>query len=102
MNILIQLIALSFIALSSAAQSSSLDLPDASPSRMEQRIIELSAFGKNAGGGVSRLAFGQHDIDARHYIRALMTQAGLVVRIDAAGNLIGRKEDSEPLPPKGR
>jgi N-carbamoyl-L-amino-acid hydrolase len=99
MNILIQLIALPFIALSSVAHSSSLDLPDASPSRMEQRIIELSAFGKNAGGGVSRLAFGQHDIDARHYIRALMTQAGLVVRIDAAGNLIGRKEGSESLPP---
>jgi N-carbamoyl-L-amino-acid hydrolase len=74
-------------------------LPLASAERVAQRIMELSAFGKNPEGGVSRVAFSQHDIDGRQYIRSLMTQAGLEVRIDAAGNLIGSKAGQESLPP---
>ncbi len=74
-------------------------LPRASAERMEQRIIELSAFGRNSQGGVNRVAFSQHDIDARHYIGSLMTQAGLEINIDSAGNLIGRREGQVNLPP---
>ena len=81
------------------AQTKPQGIPRASPERMEQRIMELSAYGRNPKGGVSRVAFSQHDIDARHYIMALMTQAGLLVRVDTAGNLIGRKEGQETLPP---
>ncbi|RPH95868.1 MAG: Zn-dependent hydrolase [Lysobacterales bacterium] len=59
--------------------------------RIERHILELSAFGANPGGGVSRVAFSQADVDGREYIRGLMLQAGLEVRIDTAGNLIGRR-----------
>ncbi len=69
------------------------------PERIEQHIMELSAFGKNPEGGVSRVAFSQADLDARRYIGGLMNQAGLQVTVDAAGNLIGFREGSESLPP---
>jgi N-carbamoyl-L-amino-acid hydrolase len=64
--------------------------------RIEQRIMRLSEFGKNPQGGVSRVAFSDADIQARSYIVSLMQQAGLTVRIDAAGNIIGRKEGRDP------
>jgi len=66
---------------------------------IEQHIIELSAFGRNEDGGVDRVAFSQADLDARAYIQALMAQAGLDVRIDTAGNVIGRREGNENLAP---
>lgn len=67
--------------------------------RIEQQIIELSAFGRNQDGGVDRVAFGQADIEGRDYIRALMASAGLDVRVDTAGNIIGRRDGSEDLRP---
>jgi len=63
--------------------------------RIEQHIIELSAFGRNQQGGVDRVAYSEADLDARRYVSGLMNQAGLEVRIDAAGNLIGRREGRE-------
>jgi len=69
------------------------------PEQIEQHIMELSAFGRNPEGGVSRVAFSQADLDGREYISGLMAQAGLQVTVDAAGNLIGFREGSENLPP---
>lgn len=60
--------------------------------RMEERIQALSEFGRNAQGGVDRVAFSQADVEGRQYILSLMEQAGLKVRIDTAGNIIGRRE----------
>jgi len=71
----------------------------ADPKRMEERILKLSEFGRNPEGGVSRVAFSDADIQGRAYISSLMEQAGLKVRVDAAGNLIGRREGrSSQLP----
>jgi len=67
----------------------------ANPERMEQHIKALSAFGANADGGVDRIAFSEADLSARAYIRDLMREAGLTVRLDTAGNIIGRREGSE-------
>jgi len=67
----------------------------ADPERMEERIHALGEFGKNAAGGVSRLAFSDADLAGREYIKELMQQAGLQVRVDTAGNIIGRREGSE-------
>jgi len=67
--------------------------------RIERHISELSAFGRNPEGGVSRVAFSQADVDAREYIKGLMIQAGLNWFIDPAGNLIGHRAGSEKLPP---
>lgn len=68
--------------------------------RMEGRIQALSQFGKNPEGGVSRVAFSDADIEGRNYIQTLMKDAGLQVRIDTAGNIIGKRAGSNPtLPP---
>lgn len=66
--------------------------PKVNVARIEQRILELSQFGKNQEGGVSRVAFSDADIAGRKYIMTLMEQAGLKVRVDEAGNIIGRRE----------
>ena len=68
--------------------------------RIQQHITELSKFGANPEGGVSRVAFSDADIAGRKYIAMLMQEAGLHLRTDAAGNIIGRREGTDPkLPP---
>jgi N-carbamoyl-L-amino-acid hydrolase len=60
----------------------------------------LSKFGANPGGGVSRTGFSDADVQARAYIMDLMKKAGLQVRVDAAGNIFGRRAGSDDtLPP---
>src|SRR5438552_543366 len=71
----------------------------ADANRMEERIKELSAFGANSDGGVSRVAFSDADVEGRKYIRSLMEKAGLKVRVDAAGNIIGHREGRNPKLP---
>ncbi|MFQ5548341.1 MAG: Zn-dependent hydrolase [Woeseia sp.] len=68
----------------------------ASAKRMAQRIQALSKFGANPQGGVSRVAFSDADIQGREYVKGLMRQAGLSVRVDTAGNIIGRRAGTSP------
>ena len=79
-----------------AAESQSLAVNEA---RLQSRITELAKFGANPEGGVSRVAFSAADIAGREYISKLMREAGLVVRVDTAGNIIGRREGSDPKLP---
>src|SRR5688572_5902754 len=74
-------------------------LPRADPARLERRIHELGRFGANPGGGVSRVAFSAADVAGREYIKGLMRGAGLEVRVDAAGNIVGRRAGSQPALP---
>ncbi len=68
--------------------------------RIEQHITKLAEFGKTPEGGVHRVAYGEENIRARKYVMTLMESAGLNVRIDAAGNILGRREGNEnSLPP---
>ena len=67
----------------------------ADPDRMERRINELGRFGANPEGGVSRVAYSDADLEGREYVKRLMRDAGLDVRVDTAGNIIGRKAGSE-------
>jgi N-carbamoyl-L-amino-acid hydrolase len=60
--------------------------------RLNQHLKELSEFGKNPQGGVSRVAYSDADRQGREYVMGLMRAAKLDVSIDAAGNLIGRRE----------
>lgn len=64
----------------------------ADPERMEQRIRALGQFGANPEGGVSRVAYSDADLAGRAYIMDLMREQGLKVRVDTAGNIIGRRE----------
>ena len=71
---------------------------EVSSARMAERIEGLSRFGANPEGGVSRVAFSDADVAGREYIMELMREAGLEVRIDTAGNLIGRRDGTEDRP----
>jgi len=87
------LLSLFFLPLTLAAAADNLQ---ADADRMEQRIEALSAFGANTDGGVDRIAFSEADLAGRAYIMDLMREAGLSVRLDTAGNIIGRRDGSEP------
>jgi N-carbamoyl-L-amino-acid hydrolase len=68
--------------------------------RLNQRFVDLARFGKNAEGGMDRVAFSDADIESRPYLKESMEAAGLEVRVDEAGNIFGRRPGSEPeLPP---
>ena len=68
--------------------------------RMNGWLAELSRFGRNPQGGVSRTAYSEADRQGRAYVRQLMTGAGLDVRLDAAGNILGRRAGRDAaLPP---
>src|SRR4051812_18882619 len=54
--------------------------------RLASRIERLAA------GGTTRLAFSDDDRRARDLTVRMMQDAGLSVSIDAAGNIIGRRE----------
>lgn len=59
------------------------------PYRLNGHLEKLAQFGKNPKGGVTRLAYSPEDKKARTYVSNLMKGAGMVVSIDAAGNLVG-------------
>jgi N-carbamoyl-L-amino-acid hydrolase len=69
------------------------------PERIELRIQELSEFGRNPDGSNGRVAFSDADVQGREYIMSLMREAGLAVRVDAAGNIIGRREGRDAAAP---
>ncbi len=62
--------------------------------RLNQHLKELSEFGKNPQGGVSRVAYSDADRRGREYVMGLMRAAKLAVSVDPAGNLIGRRRSS--------
>jgi beta-ureidopropionase / N-carbamoyl-L-amino-acid hydrolase len=60
----------------------------------------LKRFGGTAEGGLARVAYSDADLEARAYVTELMRAAGLEPRVDAGGNLLGRREGREAgLPP---
>ena len=65
-------------------------------------IERLSEFGRPAGGGfeagVTRIAFSEADKAARAWLIEQMRNSGLVVRVDAAGNIFGRRAGRQDLP----
>jgi N-carbamoyl-L-amino-acid hydrolase len=66
--------------------------------RLQGTLEKLSEFGRNADGGVTRLGYSDVELAARKYVMGLMRDAGLEVRMDAAGNIFGRRAGGEDLP----
>ena len=64
--------------------------------RLNHRIEKLSSFGATSDGGVNRIAFSEEDKTSRTYLISLMKEAGLSVHLDEAGNIIGRREGTQP------
>lgn len=60
--------------------------------RLFERLNSLGNIGRTPQGGVTRLALSELDRQGIDLIGGWMHEAGLQVRMDAAGNLIGRKE----------
>jgi N-carbamoyl-L-amino-acid hydrolase len=65
--------------------------PTVDGQRLLARLTELRAIGATERGGVTRLAFGPLDVEARTLVAGWMAEAGLVVEVDAAANLVGRR-----------
>ncbi len=63
--------------------------------RLNLHLKELSRFGANPQGGVSRVAYSEFDRQGREYTMRLMRAAGLEVRLDTAGNIFGRRAGSD-------
>jgi len=68
--------------------------PRVNRERVLARLDALALVGRTPEGGVSRVAFSEADLAGREHILNLMKAAGLTVRTDPAGNLIGRREGS--------
>ena len=68
--------------------------------RLERRLQDLSRFGANPQGGVSRVAFSPADVEGRAFTMEMMRAAKLDVRIDPVGNILGRRPglDAEAAP----
>lgn len=67
--------------------------------RLYNRLMELGEIGKQESGGITRLAFTPEDRRAKDLVTSYMKEAGLSVREDAVGNIIGRREGRNPEAP---
>jgi N-carbamoyl-L-amino-acid hydrolase len=76
-------------------------VPRVDASALRQRLEMLSTFGRPAGGsfadGVSRVAYSDADIAGRQYVTGLIRAAGLMPRVDPAGNIFARRAGREAL-----
>jgi N-carbamoyl-L-amino-acid hydrolase len=63
--------------------------------RLNAHLQELSEYGRNPQGGVSRVAYSEADLKAREYAIKLMREAQLKTGIDAAGNIVGARAGTE-------
>ena len=61
--------------------------------RLNHSLEELGRIG-HTDQGMQRVAFSALDVEGRAHTMELMRRVGLAVRIDPAGNIIGRKEGS--------
>jgi beta-ureidopropionase / N-carbamoyl-L-amino-acid hydrolase len=59
--------------------------------RIESRIFELAKFGVDEKGRGYRVAYTKGDVEGRAWFMELMKKAGLNPTIDAAGNIIGKR-----------
>lgn len=67
--------------------------------RLRADLEALSVFGRPSGGtfadGVTRTGYSDADIAGRNFVMGRMKEAGLAPRIDAAGNIFGRREGTD-------
>ncbi len=60
--------------------------------RLWNNLICLGEIGRDKEGGLTRTSFTEEERKAKDLVAGFMLDAGLQVREDAVGNLIGRKE----------
>ena len=69
--------------------------PRVNEQRILERINSLAKFGRDSTGAGYRVAYSKGDLDGRSYIIDLMKGAGLSVRIDFGGNIIGTRKGKD-------
>lgn len=67
--------------------------------RLWQREMEVGEFGRDRRGGISRFAWTPEYRKAALLLMQWMEEAGMKVRVDTVGNIYGRYEGKEDLPP---
>lgn len=70
----------------------------ANGARLNGWLARFDAIGRTPGG-INRVAYSEADLAGRAFARGLFREAGLAPRIDAAGNIVGRLEGTEPSLP---
>jgi len=60
--------------------------------RLRKDICAIGRIGCDPNGGVSRPSFSQADMEAREWLKERLSDAGLQVREDGAGNIFGRRD----------
>lgn len=67
--------------------------------RLASRLQALSEIGQSEGGGSHRIGFSEEERQAKNLVKQWMTDAGLDIREDEAGNIFGRlSAKDETLP----
>jgi acetylornithine deacetylase/succinyl-diaminopimelate desuccinylase-like protein len=66
------------------------------PDRLAGRLAALAELGRDPAGGWTRPAYSADEARARLLVAGWLTEAGAAVRVDAAGNLLGRTGAAEP------
>ncbi|HET9275680.1 MAG TPA: Zn-dependent hydrolase [Gemmatimonadales bacterium] len=59
--------------------------------RLNRNLAALAAHGRTPAG-TNRVAYTEADLAGREFVMGLMREAGLAVRIDTGGNILGRRE----------
>jgi len=59
-------------------------------------LDQLSGYGADPAGGVTRLLYSPAWVQAQHALKTMMESSGLVAFYDDAGNLFGRLEGDDP------
>lgn len=72
--------------------------PRVNGQRLNGWLARFDAIGRTAGG-INRVAYSEADLAGRAFTLDLFREAGLAPRIDAAGNIVGRLEGSQPSLP---
>ena len=66
--------------------------------RLDGTIQALGRIGETPEG-MQRIAFSDADVEGRRYVMELMRGAGLDVRVDAIGNIVGRRQGRQDALP---
>ncbi|MDP2956258.1 MAG: Zn-dependent hydrolase [Longimicrobiales bacterium] len=72
--------------------------PRVNGQRLNGWLARFDAIGRTASG-INRVAYSEADLAGRAFTLDLFREAGLAPRIDAAGNIVGRLEGSQPSLP---
>lgn len=63
--------------------------------RLLGSLADLAEIGKTPEGGAERLAFSPEDGRGRDRVRSWMEEAGLEIRVDGIGNVLGRRPGTD-------